>query len=58
MSIGRNDENLIRVVEELKEGANGHSASLRIVSTPDGVEWQISREDGIEYVSEVHRTWR
>jgi hypothetical protein len=58
MSIVRNDENLIRVVEELKERANGHSASLRIVSIPDGVAWQISREDGIEHVCEVHRIWR
>lgn len=58
MSIARNDEQLIRVVEELKERANGHSANLRIVSIPDGVAWQISREDGIEHVSEVHRTWR
>lgn len=58
MSIGRNDENLIRVVEELKERANGHSANLRIVSIPDGVAWQIGMEDGIECVSEVHRTWR
>ena len=58
MSIERNDEKLIRVVEELKERANGHSASLRVVSIPDGVAWQISTQDGIEYVSEVHRTWR
>jgi len=58
MSIARNDENLIRVVEELKERANGHSASLRIVSIPDGVGWHISTEDGVEHVSEVHRTWR
>lgn len=58
MSIVRDDENLIRVVEELKERANGHSSSLRIVSIPDEVAWQISTEDGIEHVSEVHRTWR
>ena len=58
MSIVRNDENLIRVVEELKERANGHSANLRIVSIPDGVAWEIGTEDGIECVSEVHRTWR
>jgi hypothetical protein len=57
-SIARNDEKLIRVVEELKQRANGHCASLKIVSIPDGVEWQISTSDGIEHVSEVHRTWR
>jgi hypothetical protein len=58
MSIARNDANLIRVIEELKERANGHSANLRVVSIPDGVSWQISTADGIEHVSEVHRTWR
>jgi hypothetical protein len=58
VSIARNDEKLIRVVEELKQRANGHGASLKIVSIPDGVAWQISTSDGIEHVSEVHRTWR
>jgi hypothetical protein len=58
VSIARNDEKLIRVVEELKQRANGHCASLKIVSIPDGVEWQISTSGGVEHVSEVHRTWR
>jgi hypothetical protein len=58
MSISRDDEKLIRVVEELKEKANGHCASLKIVSIPEGVAWQISMADGIEHVSEIHRTWR
>jgi hypothetical protein len=58
MSIARDDEKLIRVVEELKERANGHCANLKIVSIPEGVAWQISTADGIEHVSEVHRTWR
>jgi len=49
---------LVRVVEELKQRANGHCASLKIVSIPDGVAWQISTSDGTEHVSEVHRTWR
>jgi hypothetical protein len=57
-SIARNDDKLIRVVEELKQRANGHCASLKIVSIPDGVAWQISTSDGIEHVSEAHRTWR
>lgn len=58
MSIQRDDEKLVSVVEALKEKANGHSANLKIVSVPDAVKWQISTTDGIEYVSEVHRTWR
>lgn len=24
---------------------------------PDEIEWQISAVDGVEFVSEVHRTW-
>lgn len=58
VSIARDDEKLVRVVEELKQRANGHCASLKIVSIPDGVAWQISTSDGTEHVSEVHRTWR
>jgi hypothetical protein len=57
-SIPRDDEKLIRVIEELKEKANGHTANLKIVSIPDTVKWQISTADGIEHVSEVHLTWR
>ena len=58
MSIQRDDEKLVRVVEELKEKASGHCANLKVVSIPDAVKWQISTADGIEYVSEVHRSWR
>jgi hypothetical protein len=58
VSVARDDDKLIRVVEELKQRANGHCASLKIVSIPHGVAWQISTSEGIEHVSEVHRTWR
>ena len=58
ISIARDDQMLVRVVEELKGKANGHSANLKIVSIPDDVKWQISTADGIEHVSEIHRTWR
>jgi hypothetical protein len=55
--IPRDDEHLVRVVEELREEANGHCAELRVVSIPDEIEWGISRVDGVEQVSEAHRTW-
>lgn len=56
--IPRDDKRLVRVVEELGEEANGHCAELKIVSVPDEIGWQISNDgDGIEHVSEVHRTW-
>jgi hypothetical protein len=57
MLIPRDDEKLVRVVEELCADANGHCAELKVVSVPDEVKWQIVKVDGIEHVSEIHRTW-
>ena len=55
--IPRDDEKLVRVVEELREAANGHAAELKIVEIPDDVQWVIAKTDGVEHVSEAHRTW-
>ncbi len=55
--IPRDDEKLVRVVEELGGEANGHCAELKVVAIPDGVRWIIAKADGIEHVSEIHRTW-
>lgn len=55
--IPRDDEKLVQVVEDLRSEANGHGAELKIVVIPDGVAWQISKKDGIEHISEVHRIW-
>lgn len=55
--IPRDDEKLVRVVEELQEAANGHAAQLKIVSIPDGVQWMIIKTDIGEQVSEAHRIW-
>jgi hypothetical protein len=55
--IPRDDEKLVRVVEELQAEANGHAAELKVVAIPDGVQWVIIRTDGVEHVSEAHRTW-
>ncbi len=55
--IPRDDERLVQVVEELRAAANGHAADLKVVEIPDGVEWVINKTDGVEHVSEVHRTW-
>jgi hypothetical protein len=56
--IPRDDENLVRVVEELGEAADGHAASLTIVTIPDGVKWLITKSEGVEQVSDAHGTWR
>ena len=56
--IPRDDAWLVRVVEELGEEANGRYAHLKVVEIPDDVEWEIEEYDGMEHISEAHRTWR
>ena len=53
----RDDPDLVSVVEELGERANGSHAALKIVEVPDGVEWAIEEYDGREWIAEKHRTW-
>jgi hypothetical protein len=48
---------LIDVVEKLGKQANGFLSDLRVVEIPDDVEWEIKEYDGLEWVSEKHRTW-
>jgi hypothetical protein len=57
-NIPRNDPALVQVIEELGEDANGPSSFLKVVEVPDTVEWMIQDYDGVEWVAEVHRTWR
>ena len=57
MSVPRDDQKLVAVIEELGVGANGHCASLKIISIPSDVKWEIQARHGIELVSEAHRTW-
>lgn len=44
--IPRDDDQLVRVMEELQEVANGHAADLKITKT-----------DGGEQVNDMHGTW-
>lgn len=53
----RDDADLIAVVEELGEEANGRLAKLEVVDIPDDVNWEIDDYDGIETIHEVHRSW-
>lgn len=55
--VKRDDPALVEVVKELKKKAGGMCADLKIVTVPDGVEWEITEYDGLEKVEEVHRSW-
>jgi hypothetical protein len=56
--IPRNDPILVEVVEKLGDAAYGFAANLKIVEIPEDVDWCIEENDGLEWVSEKHRTWR
>jgi len=53
----RTDPDLLAVIEELGNDANGDCAKLAIIEIPDDVNWEIIDRDGAEYVAEKHRTW-
>lgn len=55
--IDRDDPDLIRVVEELGDEANGQFAALHITEIPEGIEWEIGEYDGQEWVEEKHERW-
>ena len=55
--VARDDADLVAVVEELGEKANGDHADLAVVDVPDGISWEIDEYDGIEHIAESHRTW-
>lgn len=46
--VARENPNLITVVEELGDEANGDYAELVVVEIPDGYEYKIDEYDGIE----------
>lgn len=56
--IERDDPRLIQVVKEMAEQANGPCSDLKIVEIPADVDWIIEEYDGIEWIAEVHRTWK
>lgn len=55
--IKRNDIDLVKVVEKLKDKASGRFARLRIVEIPKCVKWEIDNYDGMEKVNEKHQSW-
>ena len=54
----RTDPDLIAVVEELQDKADGLHSSLKIVVIPNDVKWFIHEYDGLESVHEEHRVWK
>jgi len=56
--IPRDGVDLISVVEELGDEANGWASRLEIIEIPDDVKyWHISDYDGKETVQEPRRSW-
>ena len=55
--LDRNDPDLVAVVEEIGDKANGWAAVLKVVDVPEDVIWYVKEYDGIEWVAEKHRTW-
>ena len=54
----RSERSMIHLIETKGSAyCSGQFAKLKIVEIPDDIEWQIEEYDGIEWVSEVHRTW-
>lgn len=57
IDLSRSDPDLVSVVEELGEEANGKYTKLKIVNIPDDIHWIIEEYDGLEHIAEHHRTW-
>ena len=55
--IERNDPMLVKVVEEMGDGAWGECAKLKVIEIPDDVKWHVDEYDGMEHIAEDHRTW-
>jgi hypothetical protein len=53
----RANADLVKLVEEMGDAANGSCAKLKIVDVPDDANWEISEYDGFEHVAEKHRSW-
>ena len=56
--INRDDPILVDIVRQLGNKSWGLYATLKIVESPAGVEWNIAEYDGKEWIEEKHRTWR
>lgn len=56
--VARDDPDLIATIEQLgRKASSGRFANLKIITIPDGVDWEVKDYDGVEWVAEKHRTW-
>ena len=55
--IERDDPYLVQVVREMGTKVNTDCSSLKIVSVPADVDWEVTDYDGLEFISERHRIW-
>ena len=53
----RADKRLIDAIKKIGLQASNRVSSLKIVKIPADVDWQIEEYDGLEWISEKHRTW-
>jgi len=56
-NVDRSNKHLIFTIEKLGKKANTRFSDLVVVEIPDGIDYTIEEYDGMEHISEVHRTW-
>ena len=56
--ISRDDGDLISLLREHgSRMMSGPLSQLKVVTIPDGVDWILCSNDGVEWIAERHRTW-
>ena len=56
-AIERDDPDLVKVVEKLKEKVNNDFSKLKVVEVPDNIQYVINDYDGMESIHEEHESW-
>jgi len=56
-AIERDDPDLVKVVEKLKEKVDENFSKLKVVEIPDNIQYVINDYDGMESIHEEHESW-